>query len=280
MTIAQPRYALFDHATRSRVERVWTIFAENTRLRGLRTGPLLLVGFGFTATFVPLLLTEIFASFGLLQGPQLSSFYQAYESPVLLIFTMLMSTMVGAGIVADDLRSKAISLYLSRPITILDYLVGKSAVVGLLLALLAILPGLLTALIVGLLGYVTATVAAEAAAVFLGVGALTVLTFTGVAVLLSTLTDRKSFSGAGIFALLFSVEIVSLILAGATRDLSFEYLSPWEDVLAVARAGFNVSTTPGSTIDPLVALTVLLVLIPVLFVLAYLRLSRLEVVTD
>lgn len=279
MTIAAPRYALSDHASRPRLERVWTIFAANTRLRGLRVGPLLLVGFGFTATFIPLLITELFTSFGL-SGPQLSTFYEAYQNPLLLIFAMLMSTIVGAGIVADDLRTKAIALYLSRPITVLDYLVGKSAVVALLLGLLAILPGVVTALLVGLLGYVGPSVAAEAALVFLGVGALTVLTFTGVAVLLSSLTDRKSFAGAGIFAFLFSIEIVSLILAGATGDLSFEYLSPWEDILAVARTGFQFSLPPNTGIDGYVALAVLIALIPALYLLAYVRLARLEVVTD
>ena len=279
MTIATPRYALSDASTRPRIERVWTILSENTRLRGLRVGPLLLVGFGFTATFVPLLLSEMLANYGLFGAPQLSTFYEAYQSPMLLIFAMLMSAVVGAGIVADDLRTKAISLYLSRPLTVMDYLVGKSGVVALLLALLAILPGVLTAIIVGLLGYVPADVAATAALVFLGVGALTVLTFTGVAVLLSTLTDRKSFAGAGIFAFLFSIEIVSLILASATGNLSFEYLSPWEDILAVAQLGFQYpSYVP--VISGYVGLTVLLALIPVLFLLSYVRLSRLEVVTD
>lgn len=281
MTIAPPRYALIDRAVRPARERVWAIFSANVRLRGLRAAPLVLICLGFLATFLPLLLILIFASIGFGAGPTLSSFYQGFagDSIALLIFSLLLTTVVGAGIIADDLRSKSISLYLSRPITVLDYLAGKASVLGALLAFLAILPGVLTALIVGLLGDVSGIVAAQAAGVFVGVGLLMVLTLTGVGVLLSSLTERRSFAGAGIFATLLSVEVMSALLAGALNNISIEYLSPWEDLLAVARLGFGVSPT-GSALDPYVSLAILIALIPTLFGLALLRLSRLEVMTD
>lgn len=279
MTLSPPRYALAEHRLRPRQDRVWTIFSVNVRLRGLRIFPLLLVGFGFVATFVPLFLTELFSTYGLSNGPSLASFYSAYNNLMLFIFTLLMSAVVGSGIIADDLRTKSISLYLSRPITVLDYLVGKSGVVGALLALLAILPGVLTAVLVGVLGYVSATVAAEAIGIYLGTGVLLVLVLTGFAVLLSSLTERKSFAGAGIFAVLLSLEIVASVLYAATNQVSALYLAPWEDVLSVARWGFGVRT-PEASLDPSVALSILIVLPVVLYGATYVRLRRLEVMTE
>ena len=280
MTIVPPRYVLLERKVRPRPDRIWTIFAVSTRLRGARLGPLLLTAFGFVATFVPLLLVALLVSSGLGGGASLSTFYQAYTNPALLLFTMLMSAVVGSGIISDDLKTRSISLYLSRPITVGDYLVAKSGVVALMLAILAILPGVLTALLTAILGFVSWTVAGEAAVVFVGVGALVVLTFTGISVLLSSLTERRGLAAAGIFATVFLIEIIAAILTAATSTPAFDYLSPWEDLLAVARAGFGVPSFTPPALDPYIALSVLAGLIPASFGITYLRLLRLEVLTD
>jgi ABC-2 type transport system permease protein len=64
-----------------------------------------------------------------------------------IIFTLLLSIFGGAGLIANDLRTGAILVYLSRPLTRRDYVLGK---LGVLLALnlaVTLLPGLVLYLI-------------------------------------------------------------------------------------------------------------------------------------
>jgi hypothetical protein len=67
-----------------------------------------------------------------------------------VLLSSLAAVLVGAGLVADDLRTRALSLYLVRPIRPVDYLVGKALVLPLMLIPFLLLPGLLFWLIVGL----------------------------------------------------------------------------------------------------------------------------------
>ncbi|MCA9316415.1 MAG: ABC transporter permease subunit [Planctomycetes bacterium] len=71
-----------------------------------------------------------------------------YELTTFLV--CLMGIFVGAGVIANDKRSKASSLYLARPLSRHDYVLGKLLVVPGILALLTLIPGLSYWLIVGL----------------------------------------------------------------------------------------------------------------------------------
>ena len=71
-----------------------------------------------------------------------------YEGTTFLI--CLIAIFVGAGLIANDKRSKASSLYLSRPMRRLDYVLGKLLVVPGLIALVSFVPGFVMWLTVGL----------------------------------------------------------------------------------------------------------------------------------
>src|SRR6266542_2019066 len=64
----------------------------------------------------------------LLQGQPLDLrfFYLAASNASILFSVMLMAAAIGAGLIADDRESMALTLYLSRPITHADYLVAKT----------------------------------------------------------------------------------------------------------------------------------------------------------
>ena len=62
----------------------------------------------------------------------------------------VIALLTGAGIVADDIRSRALSLYLVRPIQPFTYALGKALIVPLALAVVLLLPGLLLVLMVAL----------------------------------------------------------------------------------------------------------------------------------
>ena len=60
---------------------------------------------------------------------------------------MVLVVIVGPNLISQDLRFNAIPLYLSRPMTRLDYFAGKLAIIGTFLAAVMVLPALLTYLL-------------------------------------------------------------------------------------------------------------------------------------
>jgi ABC-2 type transport system permease protein len=70
-----------------------------------------------------------------------ASFFQALDSQSLWLFVLAL--MVGAGSIAADNRTNALLVYLSRPITKGDYLLGKWMGIFLVVFVLALLPALL-----------------------------------------------------------------------------------------------------------------------------------------
>lgn len=59
------------------------------------------------------------------------------------IFLILFTAMSGSGLIANDLRANALEIYFSRPLTLLDYFLGKLMVILSILLGLTLLPCLL-----------------------------------------------------------------------------------------------------------------------------------------
>jgi ABC-type transport system involved in multi-copper enzyme maturation permease subunit len=53
---------------------------------------------------------------------------------------MVLCVMVGSGLVAEDRRTNALELYLSRPLSVTQYVLGKFSVVAFFLALVTVVP--------------------------------------------------------------------------------------------------------------------------------------------
>ncbi len=280
MAVSEPRYALSKRELLSRRDRVWAIFSVNFRQRVGRAFPVTLVVIGMILTIVPFLITVLtYQTLGRGSSLTLDVFYGPYGNFLLLLFIMLLTALVGGGIVADDLGSKSISLYLSRPITLPDYLVAKGAVVAATLSLIAVLPGILGAILAFVLGYVDGTVALEAFGAYLAMGILFMATFATLALFLSSLTEKRAWAASGIFALLLMDDVVADVLHGVSQNVVWLYVSPWEDLTCVARALFQVMST-GDSPNPYVAFSILLVLIVGLASATFVRLSRMELVTE
>src|SRR5436853_101112 len=97
-----------------------------------------------------------------------------------------------------------------------------------------------------------------------------------VTLLLSSLTTRKSYAAAGVFAVTFGLTIPADILASSIGNSALLYVSPWEDYLALARAAFGAS---GNQLDWPWALSILLVATVVASLFTYLRMKAVEVVS-
>ncbi len=280
MAISPPRYALQEANRLGRRDRVWALFVTNLRLRIGSPLPVALIVVGLISTVLPLLFTvALNQAIGRGSTVELSAFYEPYTNFLLVLFILLLAALVGGGIVADDLGTKSISLYLSRPITLLDYLSAKGAVVVAALSFIAILPGFLGVVVAYVLGYVSAGVALEALGAYLGLGLLLTMTFAALALFLSSLTDRRAWASAGILAIFLIDDVVADALAGIYQNVSWLYASVWEDQLAVARDLFGVANT-GPHPDPLTALLVLVIVIIALSAVTYFRLERMELVTE
>lgn len=101
----------------------------------------------------------------------------------------------GCGVIADDLRYRAVQLYFSKPIERLQYGAGKFIGLALLGSLVTVIPGLMLAgLRIALMGRGELMVPMlKQAALGLGVSALLTLTLTACVTGLSSLTSRAGY---------------------------------------------------------------------------------------
>jgi len=60
-----------------------------------------------------------------------------------LLWFLVLGIYPGTGLISNDLRWNAIQLYLSKPLTKLDYIAGKLAIIGIFLLGVSLVPGLL-----------------------------------------------------------------------------------------------------------------------------------------
>lgn len=247
MSISLPTYTRREIPLQGRRQRTWAIVATGLRREIRRPAGLFAMGVGTAVTTITSIVLVLFAPF-LLRGQKLdlSFFFQAASNGAILFFVVLMAGVVGSGLIADDLDSMALTLYLSRPVTAADYLTAKAAIVGTLTLLVAVIPMALTPIVAGLLGYFPWDIVLEAVAVGIGLGFLLAAFFASLSLLLSSLTRRRAYAAAALFALVFGLIAVQTILSqpGSVNDPSLLYLSPWEDFLAVARAGYGVAAGP------------------------------------
>jgi ABC-type transport system involved in multi-copper enzyme maturation permease subunit len=210
------------------------------------------------------------------QAIDLSFFYVTASNFTILLFVTLMASVIGSGLIADDRDSMALTLYLSRPITGADYLIAKASVLSPLVALVSVLPLVITPLVAFLFGLFPVETALAAMALGFVVGALLTAFYVSLSLFLSSLTRRKSYAAAGVFAVTFGLTIPAGVLASAVNSPELLYLSPWEDFLAVARGVYGVS---GGPIDWPGALAILLGATVLASLLTYLRMKAVEVVS-
>jgi ABC-type transport system involved in multi-copper enzyme maturation permease subunit len=157
-------------------------------------------------------------------------------------FILLISSIVGAGLIAKDLRSNALEIYLTKPITPVDYVVGKLAVIFVFITLVTFVPALLV--------YLTAV------AVWPGfLGATWPILFrmagfcllaslvNGIVILgLSSLAKSARFATVIWFALAFISAWVGLILSSLTKSRLMSLVSWRENFNTLA--GWFFSTRP------------------------------------
>jgi ABC-2 type transport system permease protein len=160
-----------------------------------------------------------------------------------IFFTLLLSIFGGSGLIANDLRTGAILVYLSRPLTRRDYVLGK---LGVLLALnlsVTLAPGLLLYAIALALApeqFLKWSLAWIGPAVVLHSVALT-LSVSLLALAVSSLSRSARVAGLGFFGLVAGLEIVRGILAQVFSLRPIALISLRADLRAIGAALFGMA---------------------------------------
>ncbi len=279
MSISLPTYTRREIPLLSRRHRAWAIVGAGLRREIRRPAAVFAIVVGTAITTVSSIVFVLFAPFLLRGQPlDLSFFYIPASNSAMLFFVTLMAAIVGAGLIADDLDSMALTLYLSRPLTAADYLTAKAAILATLTSLIAILPLVITPLVAALLALFPWDIALEAMGISILLGLVLTAFFTALSLFLSSLTRRRAYAAAAVFAIVFGLLATATILSqtGTLNEPALLYLSPWEDFLAVARAAFGA---PAGPIGWAPALAILLGVTVLTALATWLRMRAVEVVS-
>ena len=140
----------------------------------------------------------------------------------------LIAIFGGSGLIATDLKNNALALYLSKPISWIDYLIGKCAVIGILLGCLTVVPGLLLFLEHILL--TDTSFLKENYWIPLSIivySAIITLSSSLLMLLFSSLTSNPRYAIIGFCAVWFGSPIIYEILKAITRTSKMALVSIW-----------------------------------------------------
>jgi ABC-2 type transport system permease protein len=159
-----------------------------------------------------------------------------------LVMALFVTIFAGAGLVANDLRTGAILVYLSRPLTRRDYVVGKLLGVLLLVLGVTLVPALLLYLIALALApgqFFKWDLAWIAPAIVLYSSAIA-LSLSLAVLAVSSLSKSARVAGLGFFGLLMGLEVVHNVLRQAFDRPEAAVLSIMTDLQSIGRALFGI----------------------------------------
>jgi ABC-2 type transport system permease protein len=139
------RYA----GTKELAGQVWMVITRNGVLtivkKRLFLGLLLLAWLPFVVGAVTVYLAANYPQFSNLLGLTGQRFRDFLETQNFFVFVI--TVWVGAGLIANDKRANALQIYLSKPLTRLEYIAGKLGILAAFLLLVTWVPALLLLLL-------------------------------------------------------------------------------------------------------------------------------------
>ncbi len=144
-----------------------------------------------------------------------------YSNGFLTFMLVILSVFSGADLVAADLRSKAFPLYFARPLSRLDYLAGKFAVILFYLLAFTLVPGILL-LLFKMLFSGSLTVAPGVLLAIVAFPLVESLCLASLTLALSTLSPNVKFVQIAIFLVyIFSNNLAQILKAIFKSDYAF-----------------------------------------------------------
>ncbi len=207
--------------------------------------------------------------------PQTFRDFLNQQEPLVFFLTVY----VGSGLIADDVRAKALQLYLSRPVTRTQYIAGKAAILMAALAAVTWIPALLLLLLVpafmGSMAFI-----ADNPTLIPSISAYSVIQITlsaFVILALSSLSNSRWFVAVMYAGLAFFTHAVYGVIANAGDSTMFSWVSIFANVHQVGDVLFRMP--PRYDTPPLVSAAVIATVIGIsVFVLSR-RVRAIEVVT-
>ncbi len=163
--------------------------------------------------------------------------------PLTPLLIALIVIFGGSGLIANDLKNNSLSLYLSKPISWIDYLIGKFAVVGILLACLTLVPGILLFFEHVLLTDISFF--EENYWVLLSIIAYSTIIIVPASLLIlvfSSLTSNPRYATIGFCAVWFGTYVVFEILRTFLHDSKMAWVSIWTSYDRLGTALFGISS--------------------------------------
>lgn len=194
------------------------------------------------------------------------------------LFVFLISIAL-AGLIAEDRRAHALQIYLSKPLTRVEYVAGKLAVILAFLLFVTLAPAMLL-LILQIMFAGSVTFLREN--LFL-IPAITLFSLiqsllSAFALLaLSSLSSSRRFVAVMYAGIIFFTAAMYQALRNITGSTSWAWLSPTDTLSVIGDTVFRIGSTPA--ISPLAAVIAVLVLIAMSLVILERRVRGVEVVT-
>ena len=158
-------------------------------------------------------------------APSVETFRQFFEMQEL--FVLVVTVYVGSGLIANDRRSNALQIYLSKPLTRAEYVAGKLGILLFFLLMVTLVPAL-TLLLVQMMFFASLTFVREnlfliPAITLYALIEVLLASFTMLA--LSSLSSSARYTAILYFGALFFTGALATILRGITGSSALAWLS-------------------------------------------------------
>lgn len=163
-------------------------------------------------------------------------------------FVFFVAVFAGAGLIANDRRANALQIYLSKPLTRLEYVFGKFAVLASLLLMVTWLPAI-SLLLVQLAFSGSSAFLVNNLYLFPAItlqAFIEAMTVSIAMLALSSLSNNSRFVGILYAGLIFFTDALSGVLRVVTRDTGFAWVSFSNDLAQLGDAIFRIPLRYGS----------------------------------
>jgi ABC-2 type transport system permease protein len=195
------------------------------------------------------------------------------------VFVFFITVYAGSGLIADDIRANALQLYLSRPVTRLQYAAGKLATLMIALALVTWVPATLLLILEPLLAgngrFISQNAYLIPAVAMFSLVEISVAAATMLA--LSSLSKSRWFVAVLYAGFAFFTQALFGVTRVATQGTAFSWISAFGNLAQVGDVIFRLQ--PRYDTPPALSAAILVVVLSVSGVVLSRRIRAIEVVT-
>jgi ABC-2 type transport system permease protein len=194
-------------------------------------------------------------------------------------FAFFITVYVGSGLIADDLRARALQLYLSRPLTRAQYIAGKAAILMIALASVTWLPAMLLLFLVPVFaGNMTFVIEHLYLIPAISAYALIHMTLSTFMILaLSSLSNSRWFVAVMYAGLAFFTHALFGVIGAAVDGTMFSWVSIFSNLRQVGDVLFRMP--PRYDTPPILSAGVLALIVAASAYVLNRRIRAVEVVT-